>query len=58
MKKYTVKMVIEFLSPAGIIPARESLISDILPGDGKIGNLYYFYSVLSAVMSVRENGFW
>ncbi len=51
-------MVIEFLSPAGIIPARESLISDILPGDGKIGNLYYFYSVLSAVMSVRENGFW
>ncbi len=40
------KSVSTFLSPAGmsltrLFPARESLVSDIPPGDGKIDNLFY-----------------
>jgi hypothetical protein len=38
---YTVKKRLAiFLYPAGDVPARESLVSDIPAGDGKIANLF------------------
>ncbi len=44
-KYYTVKKVGDFpVQITKLLPARESLVSDIPAGDGKIANL--FYSVL------------
>jgi hypothetical protein len=37
---------------SGIFPARESLVSDIPAGDGKVGNL--FYSVLHTEKTVER----
>ncbi len=54
-KLYTVKKVAIFPSPAEmsltkLSPARESLFSDILAGDGKIAN--FFYSVCAVMLQI------
>ncbi len=40
-KLYTVKKVMDWPGIIQLFPARESLISDIPAGDGKIANLFY-----------------
>ncbi len=42
-QNYTVKKLMIFPSPGGIFPARESLVSNIPPGDGKIDILFTVY---------------
>jgi hypothetical protein len=41
VSKHTVKKVIDFRVPCRLFPARESSVSDVPAGDGKIANLFY-----------------